>query len=274
MMSSSKTKKKKREILEFPPAAFKAEFEFANHWWIPLRVADSILTECHFDVSEDGLRLLQLDSSKAALLHIWLDKALFQSFECTQSGLVSFSPDTIIPTTKDVARSDTIVFSMADGKVSVCVIDDTDKRTKRCITSKPLTPPAQPDKHPSLTYGATIELPFRLFKRVMRMMNVGSSHVNFMATKDRFSMTGEGDDEAVTKSTIDREQAHSIDCEKKQETRFACDYIWAFVRPIRYNEAQSIKIDYTSSKPLRLTVSIGPASYMEFILAPRVERRF
>lgn len=271
---SSSSKRKRREILEFPSAAFKAEFEFANHWWIPMRVADNILTECNFEVSEDGLRLLQLDSGKAALLHIWLDRTLFESFECTQSGIVSFNPDTIIPTTKDVARTDTIEFSMADGKMEVCVIDDTDKRTKRCVTSKPLTPPASPDKRPSLIYGATIELPFRLFKKVMRMINAGSSHVNFMATEDTLRMSGEGDYETTTHSTIEREQTHSINCVERQETRFACDYIWAFIKSIRYNEVQSIKIDFSTNKPLRLTVSLGPASYMEFILAPRVERRW
>ena len=271
-MSSSSSKRKKQKMLELPKAAFKAEFELASHWWVPLRVADSILTECHFEVSEDGMNLSQFESGKAARLTVWFDKTMFESFECTQRGMVSFDPDTMIPTTKDVSRTDTIEFSMVDGKVQVCVIDDCVERTKRCITSKPIIP-EEAARPMSMIYDATIELPFRLFKKVMRMINANSSHVMFEVTEDTLRLSGEKDDATETHSTIVKEQADSIRCEKKQKTRYACDYIWAFIKSIRYNEAQAIKLELSTNKPLRMTVSLGPASHMEFVLAPRVERR-
>lgn len=259
--------------------------------------AYGLLTELVFDINADGIRLRQLDSSKAAMI-----SAEFKSSFFTEYGLESEGHDEVticVPSmefnrvvTKAKDELELAICTMPDGyhknrkkpRLEIMAVSDL----RRSVFLRALTPPENKTKKPSLPIEASLNIMAGTFSKVIgEVHGTKKSHLRFIAQAFLAENSDVGkvlqaglvlfaaDDEGEILYEFPAEDEVIwnlyIRSGKTQNTMYHVSYLNE-ARKLFHKEDE-LKVKLSTHKPLVVECNTVEGKEIQFILAPRVERR-
>jgi proliferating cell nuclear antigen len=257
---------------------FHATLDSTKTWKQIVDALATLLTEAHLQVSESGMILRQLDSSKAAMVDLNLPSAVFQEYACKGEKDhpvpldICLGLDELTRVSKRMGGDERLEFNLdgTDNQLEIKMIGQAERQFKL----KLLTPPDNPTNKPSMAFEVKAEMYADAFKQAIKDIGVVSSHVKISADKNVLTFSGEGDtgEARVILSTEGEDPAlFQLEVGTGQSTAmYALNYLAEISKAI---PSDSVILQLTGNKPMMLEFAIAEAGHISFILAPRVERR-
>jgi len=248
---------------------FHATLDSTKTWKQIIDSLATLLTEAHFRVSESGISLRQLDSSKAAMVDLALPSDIFQEYKCKGEHDICLGIDELTKISKRMAGDEHLEFNLDDNRFEIKMIGQADRVFKLQL----LKPPEDQTKKPGIEFDVKAEMLSDTFKQAIKDIAVVSSHVKISAEGDKLSFAGEGDTgEANVALTTkgDAPALFQLEVSGKSVAMYALNYLSEISKAIA---SDSLMLQFTSNKPMLLEYSIAEAGSISFVLAPRVERR-
>ena len=250
---------------------FHATLDSTKTWKQIIDSLATLLTEAHFRVSESGISLRQLDSSKAAMVDLALPSDIFQEYSCKGEHDICLGIDELTKISKRMAGDEHLEFNLdeAENRFEIKMVGQADRVFKLQL----LRPPEDQTKKPGIQFEAKAEMLADTFKQAIKDIAVVSSHVKISAESDKLTFAGEGDtgEANVTLTTKgDAPALFQLEVSGKSVAMYALNYLSEISKAIA---SDSLMLQFTANKPLLLEYSIAEAGSISFVLAPRVERR-
>jgi proliferating cell nuclear antigen PCNA len=256
---------------------FHATLDSTKTWKQIVDALATLLTEAHLQVSESGMILRQLDSSKAAMVDLNLPSAVFQEYTCkaekdqTLPLNICLGLDELARVSKRMGGDERLEFNLGkDNQLEIKMIGQAERQFKL----KLLTPPDNPTNKPSMVFEVKAEMYADAFKQAIKDIGVVSSHVKISAEKNTLTFSGEGDtgEARVILSKEGKDPAlFQLEAGDGESTAmYALNYLAEISKAI---PSDSIILQLTGDKPMMLEFAIADSGNISFILAPRVERK-
>ena len=250
---------------------FHATLDSTKTWKQIIDSLATLLTEAHFRVSESGISLRQLDSSKAAMVDLALPSDIFQEYSCKGEHDICLGIDELTKISKRMAGDEHLEFNLdeEENRFEIKMVGQADRMFKLQL----LRPPEDQTKKPGIKFEAKAEMLADTFKQAIKDIAVVSSHVKISAESDKLTFSGEGDTGEANVSLTTKGDAPALfqlEVSGKSIAMYALNYLTEISKAIA---SDSLMLQFTSNKPLLLEYSIAEAGSISFVLAPRVERR-
>ncbi|MFW9925130.1 MAG: proliferating cell nuclear antigen (pcna) [Candidatus Thorarchaeota archaeon] len=238
----------------------------------------TLLTEAHLVVTESGITLHQLDSSKAAMINLNLPSGVFQEFVCEGEHYVCLGIDELVKISKRMAGDDRLEFNL---------IKSTDQKTdqfdrfeikmlgqaERRFSLQLLTPPEVKSKKPSLTHDIRAEMFADSFKQAVKDIGVVSNHIKIAANSESIVFKGEGDTgeaEVSLKKGDDESALFDLKVDTESQARYSLSYLSEIAKAM---SGDSVVLQFSTDKPMVIDFGIAESGRISFLLAPIVEER-
>ncbi|TFG06820.1 proliferating cell nuclear antigen (pcna) [Candidatus Thorarchaeota archaeon] len=254
---------------------FHATLDSTKTWKQIVDALATLLTEVHFVISESGIALRQLDSSKAAMVDLFLpadvSAGIFQEYNCEGEHDICLGVDELNKVTKRMAGDDRLEFNLDtdNRRFEIKMIGQAERQFKLQL----LTPPEDRTKKPKLAFNVEAEVFADAFKQAVKDIGVVSSHVKISAKAGSISFSGEGDTgeaEVSLKSEGEDPVVFSLKVKEESNSMYALNYLSEITKAMA---SDSLSIQFSTDKPIHLEFAIAETGNISFILAPRVERR-
>ncbi|NWF94881.1 MAG: proliferating cell nuclear antigen (pcna) [Candidatus Thorarchaeota archaeon] len=249
---------------------FKAVMDSTKAWKQIVDAIATMLTEAQFVANESGLSLRQMDSSKAAMVDIFLPDKIFQEYHCDDEQKICLGVDELSRTSKRMSADDKLEFSVneAEKRFYIRMIGQAERLFKLPM----LTPPPDQPKKPSSELDVKAEMHSEGFKQAVKDISVVSSYVKISADATTLVFTGEGDTGEAEVSLKVGEESDLFDLKSKgpSTAMYALSYLSEITKAI---SGDTLVLRFSSSRPLILESEIAEGGRLTFVLAPRVERR-
>ncbi|MFW9887177.1 MAG: proliferating cell nuclear antigen (pcna) [Candidatus Thorarchaeota archaeon] len=249
---------------------FHATLDSTSIWKQIVDALATLLTEVHFIVSESGITLRQLDSSKAAMVDLDLPYKIFQEYGCDANYDICLGVDELNKISKRMAGDDRLEFRLdeKDKRFEIMMIGQAQRQFKLQL----LTAPDERTKEPSLKFDAKVEMFADAFKQAVKDIGVVSSHLRISASGKTLTFTGKGDTgeaEVIMKASGDESVIFDLDVTAKPSAMYALNYLSEITKAMT---TESLKLQFSEDKPMLLEFPIAEDGKIKFILAPRVDR--
>ncbi len=249
---------------------FHATLDSTKTWKQIVDALATLLTEVNFVISDNGLTLCQLDSSKAAMIDLNLPAGVFQEFNCTETRKVCLGVDELVKISKRMASDDRLEFSVDEKgqKFVIRMVGQADRKFSLML----LTPPDEDRKSKPMPFDARAELYADAFKQAVKDVGVVSGHIRIIAKDDTLTFTGGGDigEAHVTLKTGDDSPLYDLEIKKEASAMYALSYLSEITKAI---SSDTVALQYATDKPLQMEFGVAEGGTIKFILAPRIERR-
>jgi len=250
---------------------FHATLDSTSTWKQIVDALATLLTEVHFVVSETGISLRQLDSSKAAMVDLVLPAGVFQEYNCDKEHDICLGVDELNKVSKRMAGDDRLEFNLDTEakRFEIKMIGQAQRQFKLQL----LTPHDERTKKPTLAFEAKAEMFADAFKQAVKDIGVVSSHIRISASGKTLSFTGEGDTgeaEVSLKASGDDSAVFHMESKGKPTAMYALNYLSEIAKAM---STDSLTVQFSANKPMLLEFPIAEVGSISFTLAPRVERR-
>jgi proliferating cell nuclear antigen PCNA len=249
---------------------FRAALDNSKAWKQIVDAVATLLTEAHFLIKNDGISLVQYDSSRAAMIDLSLPSSIFHEYHCKGEHDVSLGLDELTKVSKRMAGDDRLEFNLdqTQNRFEIRMIGQAERTFKIQL----LTPPAEKTQKISPTFEIRAEMFSDVFKQVVKDIGVVSNHMKITATEDSLSFGGMGDaGEAQVSLTLgDDSLLHDLEVKQSGTSMYALSYLTEIAKAI---SSDSLTLRMTGNKPVMLEFPIAEHGLIKFLLAPRIERR-
>ncbi len=249
---------------------FHATLDSTKTWKQIVDALATLLTEVNFVISEKGLELCQLDSSKAAMIDLSLPAGVFQEYNCSDTHKVCLGVDELVKISKRMSGDDRLEFSIDEKgqKFVIRMVGQADRKFSLMM----LTPPDEDRKSKAMPYDTRAEIYADAFKQAVKDIGVVSGHIRIIAKDNSLSFTGGGDigEANVTLKTGEESPLYDLEVKKESTAMYALSYLNDIIKAI---SSDTMTLQYASDKPLQIEFQVAEGGTIKFILAPRIERR-
>jgi proliferating cell nuclear antigen len=218
---------------------FHAILDNSKTWKQIVDALATLLTEAHFLVNTDGISLIQYDSSRAAMVDLFLPSGIFQEYNCKGEHDISLGLDELGKVSKRMAGDDRLEFDLdqSQNRFEIKMVGQAERTFKIQL----LTPPEE------------------------RTQKISP-------TKDSLSFGGVGDvgEAEVSLKLGDDSLLHDLEVKQEAISMYALSYLAEISKAL---SSDNLTLRMTGNKPVMLEFPIAEGGIISFLLAPRIERR-
>ena len=231
----------------------------------------TIVDEAHFEANSEGLQVRSMDPSHIALIDVSCPAIAFEKYECGSSVKFGFRVDDFAKVIKRAGPNDSIELALQESMLSIKTSGSYGRNYKLKLiesnggSSTPL---------PKLAYDSRLVMSPLLLERILNDIGVISNKITIETTKNKNAVfttssdLGEGRVIIDDKSNI--ENLDEISVTAPSRSTYSIEFMTKIVRAVN-TTSQTVTVEYTSDKPLKLTFALPNAVKIEFYMAPRIE---
>ncbi|MCK5151398.1 MAG: proliferating cell nuclear antigen (pcna) [Candidatus Thorarchaeota archaeon] len=251
---------------------FHATLDSTKTWKQIVDALATLLTDAHLVVSESGIALHQLDSSKAAMVNLNLPAGVFQEYVCKGEHDVCLGIDELVKVSKRMAGDDRLEFDLNtnEQRFEIKMLGQAERK----FSLQLLTPPEARSKSPSLKHDTKAEMFADSFKQAVKDIGVVSNHIKITANSDTIVFRGEGDTgeaEVSLKKGDDESALFDLKVDGDSHARYSLSYLAEIAKAMA---GDSVILNFSTNKPIVVEFGIAESGRISFVLAPIVEQRW
>lgn len=223
-------------------------------------------TEAHFVFDQNGMRLLQLDSSKALMVDIKLDQDDFKAYNCDKQYDVCLSMDILSKVNKRIKQSDDVELHFGNGENATLKLFG---EMERNFDLRLLTAPDVP-KAPTVSTDTKVRIFTTSFKNAVKDVAIFETHITFRADNTQFILSGEsseGDAEIIFRTSDPESPLFEIGG-NGAKANYAQEYLKDICKAI---DGDDVTIEFSEENPVNITSDLQ-GGVLKYTLAPRRSR--
>jgi proliferating cell nuclear antigen len=254
---------------------FHATLDSTKTWKQIVDAIATLLTDAHFVISESGIVLNQLDSSKAAMVSLNLPKGVFQEdYVCEGEHDVCLDIDDLVKVSKRMAGDDKLEFDLVKTDKKSDRFDRFEIKmigqAKRKFSLQLLTPPEERSKKPKLKFAVKAEMFADSFKQAVKDIGVVSNYLTIKAGSDSVIFMGEGDTGEAEVSLKKGDDSALFDLKAGNDAKSR--YSWSYLSEIaKAMASDTTTLQFDTNKPIAIDFAIAEQGQISFVLAPIIE---
>jgi proliferating cell nuclear antigen len=238
-----------------------------------VEVLKDVLNDINVVFDETGIKVMAMDGSRVALIHMRLQAENFEHFYCKQRFDAGLSLSALHKLMKTVSNSDTISLYVKDNNTNeLCLnIENADRNCATTFRLKLLDIDNNELNIADVEINCIVTMPSNDFQRMCRdMANVGDN-VEIVCENQTLIFRCNGD--FAHQETVIGEATHGLNFSKNDEDTisgvFALKYINLFTKST--NLSNTIELYLKPDYPLILKYNVANLGSIKFCLAPKVE---
>ncbi len=237
-----------------------------------------LVKDINLDVSSKGIVLKTMDTSHVSLVHLFLKREFFQSFECKNELTIGLNMLIVTRMLKCGEVGDTLTLITKDGTDELKFIFESVDNLKCSDFKMKLIDIDQDDFNvPISDYSAEVRMCSTKLTKICRdLCIVGDSiMIRVEGTQATFSINGETGNGLVVINQDKEFEASDTDGVrittdgKPVVLTFALKYLNLFCKSSKLDK--NVHISLKNGNPLRIEFKLGKVGFMRFYLAPRIE---
>jgi proliferating cell nuclear antigen len=234
-------------------------------------VLKETLNDINLIFDEDGMKVMAMDGSHVALVHLRLFAKNFEYFHCEKKVQVGLNMSHLFKIIKTVTTMDYITFFIKNENQHEfgIQIENSDKNTSTTFNLKMLDIDDEEISIPDIAIESMITMPSNDFQRMTRdMLNI-SDNIIITSSSQMLKLECRGD--FASQETCIGNSNHGLSCKQNDEVTgtFSLKYINLFTKAT--NLSNIIEIYLKHEYPLMLKYAVANLGQIMFYLAPTAE---
>jgi proliferating cell nuclear antigen len=164
-------------------SAFRSTFE----------VLKDILNDVNIYFDSTGMRILTLDTARAALVDISMTSDNFEEYVCVKPVYAGINITNMFKLLKTISNNDILTMEIKSAEYIDILIENPQKNTNTSFKLKLLDIDEDRIQVPTITMAVITTIPSSDFQRICRDMNNLATDVHIDRTNDTFTIRCEGD---------------------------------------------------------------------------------
>ena len=238
-----------------------------------IEVLKDVLNDINIVFDSTGIKIMTMDGSHVALIHMKLDADKFESYKCENRINVGLCVGSLFKLMKTVGNCDTVAMFIKEScpnELGV-KIDNADKNSSTTFMLKLLDIDNEDLAIPDVDINCIITMPSNDFQRMCRdMSNIGDT-VEITSNDEGLWFRCDGD--FAKQETLIGERKHGLIFNKKDNDvitgKYALKYINLFTKST--NLCNTIELYLKPAYPLILKYNVANLGEIRFCLAPKCD---
>ena len=231
-----------------------------------------VLTDVNMYFDSTGIRIMCMDGSKIALVHLKLDSDKFEQYYCPSTTQIGVNMLSFFKLLKSISNNDTLTLYIekTDNHNLGILIENKDRSLKNNIKLKLLDLDDAVLEIPHVSFDSVITMPCVDFQKHCRDLSAISDIVKISSQGNLFSMEAKGDfaEQVITIG----ETSNGLVISKSDAAvsgKFLLKYLNLFCKSSSL--CSNIELYIKESYPLILVFSVANLGSLKFGLAPKSE---
>ena len=225
----------------------------------------SLSEECTLTIDNEGITSKTLDPDHVAMINVSLPNSMFEKYEVTKQGNITFHIDDMLKILNDIPKESRITI-LNDNDDLILLANNTTyylKLSEASFNDQPL---------PKIPYDSMFEV-YELTKYMTRLIKFGE-YVVIECTNQTCKLSAKGyDNVKLVSIKLEKgmDELISLECKNgNTECVYSIEYLLPFLKTIPKGTLQ--RIQYSNQKPLRLHTKLDNfGGSIDLYVAPRVE---
>ena len=229
----------------------------------------NILSDVNLQINEDGIKIIAMDGSKVAVVHLKLDASKFEFFQCRSPIKIGINMLSLFKILKSIKNNDIVTFFIRAELTTdlVIQIENKDKKTRIISVLKLLDIDEDILKIPDIEFDSVITMPANDFQSYVSDLAIISNTITIESTKTEFKLKTMGD--FASQQVIIGETNNGLIVSKRsfEEENFNIKYLQLFTKST--NLCTTVEIYLKSKFPLILVYNVANLGKLKYCLAPK-----
>lgn len=237
-----------------------------------VEVLKEVLTDINLIFDSKGVKIIAMDGSHIALIHMRLDAHKFEVYECAKKIVVGLSMGSLYKLIKTVSNTDTTSFYIDDEKpheLGIKIVN-SDKNSMTDFKLKLLDIDENEINIPDVEINCIITMPSNDFQRLCRDMSHLSDAMEITSEGDELKIRCDGD--FASQETIIGQATHGLCVSRTDDDiitgKFSLKYLNLFTKST--NLSNTIELYLKNDYPLILKYNVANLGEIRFCLAPKM----
>lgn len=246
--------------------AFKTLFE----------VLKEILHDVNMFFDQNGVKIMTVDGSHVALIHLKLDASKFEEYKCTRPIHVGLNMTNVYKLLKMSSNMDTIIWEVPERETAELTIriENQEKRTHTVFRLKLLDVDVEELKLPDIQFDSVITMPSTYFQRMCKDMSQIAELLTITSNRESLVLSCKGD--FASQETVIHDatgNAEGLSFKTNTDDTFKGSYMLKYL--ILFNKAanlsNTLELFLRKDFPLILKYNVANLGELRFCLAPKVD---
>ncbi len=229
-----------------------------------ISVISELVAEARFKVTKNSLEMVAMDPANVAMVVFKLLSSAFVEYSVKEDADIAINLNNFKQVLRRAKPNDTLTLELEEGKLKIEL-----KGTSRRTFSIPLLDTEEREqKVPDLSFTATIKTNASMLDEAVADVDVVADSVTFLADKDKFTISAEGDLNAAHIEMKGNDHT-KIEASAPARAKYSVEYLKKMINGGKL--ADNVTIQFNKDYPLKLEYKAIDKLQLSFILAPRVE---
>jgi len=227
-----------------------------------------VLTDVNIHVNAQGIKIISMDGSKSAIVHVKLLASQFEKFECTGPLVLGVNMLSLFKILKSIKNNDVITFLVTQDTTKLIIkIQNKEKQTEINSTLKLLDIDENLIHIPNIEFDSILTIPASDFQNHIRDLSVISNEITIKTDEDSIILEVDGD--FASQSIKINKKSTAITLDKSSETcnTFNLKYLLLFTKSS--NLCNTIEVYLKSNFPIIILYNVANLGQLKFCLAPK-----
>lgn len=226
----------------------------------------SLNEEPSLSIDNEGIYFRTMDPLHVALIDIRISANNFEKYQVDHDGYFSLNSDEIVKYLRTLDKNDSLEISLNDNEMIEFKTRSSMTKFKINEASDPFLTPL-----PKLAFDTRLVIDLKTFKKMVKKCMLIDDYLIFKTNDQRFEMSAINPDRRETKEVLEKGMMSLKDLDVKYDTEamYSSEYISTLIKPI--SSDIPIQLEFSSRRPLKMTITINPNFIISYYLAPRVE---
>jgi proliferating cell nuclear antigen len=239
-----------------------------------IEVLKDVLTDINIICDKSGMKIMAMDGSHVALIHMKLCAEKFEVYRCDEKLILGIAMSNFYKLIKTISNNDTISFYVSgqDKNELGINIQNSDKNSNTHFKLKLLDLDENEIQIPDVEINTIVTLPSNDFQRLCRDMINIADNIIITSHANNLSISCEGD--FAKQETTIGEATHGLifnknNPEDKITGKFSLKYLNLFTKST--NLCNTIELYLKQDYPLILKYNVANLGEVRFCLAPKAQ---
>lgn len=241
-------------------------------------VLKEILHDVNVFFDKSGMKIMTVDGSHVALIHLKLDASKFEEYRCPEPLYLGINMSNIYKLLKMSSNVDTIVFEVQEQSSSELTIriENQEKRTSTVFNLKLLDVDVQELKLPDIEFDSVITMPSVYFQRMCKDMNNIADVLTITSARNTLTLACKGDfasQETHIQDDVPPGNSEGMSFKTRSDEVFKGSFMLKYL--ILFNKAANLsntmEMFLRKDYPLILKYNVANLGDLRFCLAPKIE---
>ena len=224
-----------------------------------------ILTDVNLQISKEGIKIMAMDGSKAAIINLKLEANKFEEFYCKHDIKAGLNMTSLHKIIKSIKNNDILTLYIETNQSNKLCIEIVNKEKKTTILTQLKLLDIDEDilEIPNIKFDSVITMPSNDFQSYIRELSIITNKVQIQSIDSQFSLFGKGD---FAETKINIGEISNVSSVNIETEIFNLKYLLLFTKST--NLCTTVEIYLKNKFPLILIYNVANLGKLQYCLAP------